>query len=181
MVKVNAQPDDSLGRSADDHFYARLRVTTASGETHEHFVDRPLGRDRDHPLPQGTLEAKFRDCARRALDSLVEKDRQALLLKAEGLDYEEIATVLEIEKTFDFFKATAASDHIDRVLLSGGASRVDGFAHAVEERFGAPVEAFDPFKKIAFEPKKLGVTDAESVVTTAAVAVGLALRRAGDR
>jgi 2-methylcitrate dehydratase PrpD len=68
MAKVNAQPDDSLGRSAEDHFYARVRVTTAAGETHEHFVDRPLGRDRDHPLPQGTLEAKFRDCARRALD-----------------------------------------------------------------------------------------------------------------
>jgi 2-methylcitrate dehydratase PrpD len=68
MAKVNAQPDDSLGRSADDHFYARVQVTTASGETHEHFVERPLGRDRDHPLPEGTLEAKFRDCARRALD-----------------------------------------------------------------------------------------------------------------
>jgi len=68
MAKVNAQPDDSLGRSADDHFYARVRVTSASGETHEHFVDRALGRDRDHPLPEGTLETKFRDCARRALD-----------------------------------------------------------------------------------------------------------------
>jgi 2-methylcitrate dehydratase PrpD len=67
-AKVNAQPDDSLGHSAEDHFYARLRITTASGETHEHFVDRPLGRDREHPLPEGTLEAKFRDCARRALD-----------------------------------------------------------------------------------------------------------------
>jgi hypothetical protein len=58
---------------------------------------------------------------------------------------------------------------------------VDGFARALEERFGAPVEAFDPFRKIAFEPQKLGVADAEQVVTTAAVAVGLALRRAGDR
>jgi hypothetical protein len=65
---VNAQPDDSLGRSPEDHFYARVRVTTASGDTHEHFVERALGRDRDHPLPGGTLEAKFRDCARRALD-----------------------------------------------------------------------------------------------------------------
>jgi 2-methylcitrate dehydratase PrpD len=68
MAKVDAQSDPSLGRTADDHFYARVRVTTAAGETHEHFVDRPLGRDRDHPLPEGTLEAKFRDCARRALD-----------------------------------------------------------------------------------------------------------------
>ena len=89
--------------------------------------------------------------------------------------------LLEIQKTFDFFKATASSDRIDRVLLSGGASRVDGFAQALQERFGAPVEAFDPFKKIGFEPLKLGVADAPSVVTTAAVAVGLALRRAGDR
>lgn len=38
-------------------------------------------------------------CARRALDSLGERDRQALLLKSEGLGYDEIAAVLEIEKT----------------------------------------------------------------------------------
>ena len=68
--------------------------------------------------------------------------------------------LLEIQKTFDFFKATAASDRIDRILLSGGASRVDGFAQALEERFGAPVEMFDPFRKIAFDAAKLGVDDA---------------------
>ncbi len=89
--------------------------------------------------------------------------------------------LLEIQKTFDFFKATAASDHIDRVLLSGGASRVDGFIKALEDRFGTPVELLDPFKTVTFEADKLGVTDAEGVMPTAAVAVGLALRRAGDR
>ncbi len=89
--------------------------------------------------------------------------------------------LLEIQKTFDFFKATAASDRIDRILLSGGSSRTAGFAQALEERFGAPVEMFDPFRQIAFDQGKLGVLDADSVVPTAAVAVGLALRRAGDR
>ena len=48
--------------------------------------------------------------------------------------------LLDIQKTFDFFKATAASEHIDQVLLSGGASRVDGFAEALEDRFDTPVE-----------------------------------------
>jgi hypothetical protein len=38
-----------------------------SGEQVEAFVDRPVGRDRAHPLPAGTLEAKFRDCARQVL------------------------------------------------------------------------------------------------------------------
>ena len=89
--------------------------------------------------------------------------------------------LIEIQKTFDFFKATAASDRIDRILLSGGASRVDGFAEALEERFGATVETFDPFKKIGFEALKFGVEDVANVAPTAAVAVGLALRRAGDR
>jgi type IV pilus assembly protein PilM len=89
--------------------------------------------------------------------------------------------LLEIQKTFDFFKATAASDRIDRIVLSGGASRVDGFEAALQERFNTSVEVFDPFKKISFDPHKLGVTDPEGLNPTAAVAVGLALRRAGDR
>jgi type IV pilus assembly protein PilM len=90
--------------------------------------------------------------------------------------------LLEIQKTFDFFKATAASDRIDKIFLCGGASRVDGFAEALAERFGAPVEPFDPFRAIAFEPNRLGVADAdvEGLMPSAVVAVGLALRRMGD-
>jgi type IV pilus assembly protein PilM len=89
--------------------------------------------------------------------------------------------LLEIQKTFDFFKATASSDRIDKIVLSGGASRVDGFAAALQERFSTAVESFDPFKKIAFDAHKLGVVDAEALIPTVAVAVGLALRRVGDR
>jgi Tfp pilus assembly PilM family ATPase len=48
------------------------------------------------------------------------------------------------------------------------------------ERFEAPVEHFDPFKKISFDAARFQVDSAE-VASTAAVAVGLALRRAGDR
>ncbi len=59
--------------------------------------------------------------------------------------------LLEIQKTFDFFKATASSDRIDRIVLSGGASAVDGFAEALAERFGIPVEHFDPFRLVAFD------------------------------
>jgi type IV pilus assembly protein PilM len=108
----------------------------------------------------------------------------------EGLTFQDVQPVLhamtenvllEVQKTFDFFKATADSDRIDRIVLSGGASRVDGFARALQERFGSAVESFDPFRTIAFEPSKFGVTDPENVLPAAAVAVGLALRRSGDR
>jgi type IV pilus assembly protein PilM len=111
-------------------------------------------------------------------------------LPVEGVSFDDVRPVLhamtenvllEIQKTFDFFKATAASDRIDRIVVSGGASRVDGFAAALQERFGTPVESFDPFRKIALDESKLHVVDPENVLPTAAVAVGLALRKAGDR
>jgi type IV pilus assembly protein PilM len=107
----------------------------------------------------------------------------------DGVTFDEVKPVLhamtenvllEIQKTFDFFKATAASEKIDRIFLCGGAASVDGFAQALEERFDAPVEMFDPFKKITFDPTKTSVQD-PGLMSTAAVAVGLALRKAGDR
>ena len=87
--------------------------------------------------------------------------------------------LLEIQKTFDFFKASASSDRIDRIVLSGGASRVDGFREALHERFGAPVEDFDPFKNVTWDARKLGVPAAEA--SAAAVAVGLAMRKVTER
>jgi RNA polymerase sigma-70 factor (ECF subfamily) len=57
-------------------------------------------RDAHVPGPELTLErAQDSAFARRALESLGERDRQALLLKEEGLDYGEIAGVLQIEKS----------------------------------------------------------------------------------
>jgi type IV pilus assembly protein PilM len=88
--------------------------------------------------------------------------------------------LLEVEKTFDFFKATASNEHIDRIVLSGGASRVEGFAEALRERFATEVDRFDPFRQVAFDAKKLGVS-AEEMAPFAAVALGLALRRLGEK
>ena len=106
----------------------------------------------------------------------------------EGHTYDDVKPVLhavtenlllEVQKTFDFFRATALSDRIDRVVLSGGGSAVDGFAEALAERFSLPVEYFDPFRQVAFDkPPAGGVGE---LAATAAVAVGLALRKAGDR
>jgi len=89
--------------------------------------------------------------------------------------------LLEIEKTFDFFKATASSDRIDRIVLSGGASRVEGFAEALAARFGVEVISFDPFRQVAMDPARLGAFGAEELAPVAAVAVGLALRKVSDR
>ncbi len=60
-------------------------------------------RDQEQEAPEEQQEvtpemAQETADARRALESLAERDRQALLMKEEGLDYGEIAEVLGIEK-----------------------------------------------------------------------------------
>ncbi|MGE0449163.1 MAG: type IV pilus assembly protein PilM [Vicinamibacterales bacterium] len=87
--------------------------------------------------------------------------------------------ILEIQKTFDFFKGTVDSDRIDAIVLSGGAAAVDGFAEALGKRFGIAVESFDPFRLIAVD--RIQDADVAQLAPTSVVAVGLALRKAGDR
>jgi type IV pilus assembly protein PilM len=89
--------------------------------------------------------------------------------------------LLEIQKTLEFFKATASVERIDLIVLSGGVSQVDGFRESLAARLHAPVEHFDPFKNVKWDAPKLGGVDPALVASTAAVAVGLALRQAGDR
>ena len=94
MAKVHAAPDPDASAETDDHFYARVRVTTVTGTAFEHFVDRPLGRDRDHPLPAGTLVAKFRDCASTVLDA---DSAEALARLIADLDnVADVADVLQV-------------------------------------------------------------------------------------
>ena len=108
----------------------------------------------------------------------------------DGVTFEDARSVLravsenvmpEIQKTFDFFKATASSDRIDRIVVSGGASCAEGFLQILVERFDAPVEMFDPFRRVAFDARRFQVDDVDEVARTAAVAVGLGLRRVADR
>ncbi len=120
-------------------------------------------------------------------------DRAERAKKGEAVDGVEAADVgpilrtvtenllLEIQKTLDFFKATAGSERIDRVLVSGGTSRVDGLLERLADRFGAPVDLLDPFRRIEIDAPRFGFDRVEDVASTSAVAVGLALRRAGDR
>ncbi len=61
--RIVAEPHPEAVMESTEHFFADVEVTTTSGETFRTYVDRPLGRDRAHPLPPGALETKFRDCA----------------------------------------------------------------------------------------------------------------------
>jgi type IV pilus assembly protein PilM len=88
--------------------------------------------------------------------------------------------VLEIQKTFDFFRASAAGEHIEKIYLAGGSSKVAGLVEALRQEFSLPVEVLNPFQKIAPPAEGTGMELIEQNVGQMAVAVGLALRSFED-
>ena len=87
--------------------------------------------------------------------------------------------VLEIQKTFDFFRATAAGEHIERIYLAGGSSKVPGLIEALRQEFSLPVEVLNPFQRIE-SPMGPGAELVDRNAAQLAVAVGLALRSFED-
>jgi type IV pilus assembly protein PilM len=109
---------------------------------------------------------------------------------AEGQDKEQIASVMssvtedivaETQRSFDFFRSTTGSEKVSRVLVSGGCARIGNFTSVLSERIEIPVEITNPFKNIKIDPKRFDPAFLQEAGPQAAVAVGLAMRRPGDR
>jgi type IV pilus assembly protein PilM len=83
--------------------------------------------------------------------------------------------LLEIQKTFDFFRATTGGEQLQRVYVSGGCAKVEGFVDLLQARLGLPVEMLDPFKNIAIG-KGIDLDHLDEISSSMVVAVGLALR-----
>jgi len=85
---------------------------------------------------------------------------------------------LEIQKTMDFYRATAEDGEsaIQKILFSGGGSKLPGLSEYLAKRFELPVELFDPFKQIQVDARRFDPDYMREVVPEMVVAVGLALR-----
>ena len=85
---------------------------------------------------------------------------------------------LEISKTFDFYRATAedGDGSVQKILISGGGSKLRGLTEFLSNRFEMPVERLDPFRQIKVDARRFDPEYMREVVPEMAVAVGLALR-----
>ncbi len=87
----------------------------------------------------------------------------------------------EIQRSLDFYAATAADARITRVYLSGGTAKIPALFKTIETRVGVPVEILNPFKNIEIDNRKFDPTYIMEIAPMAAVVVGLGLRRPGDK
>jgi len=88
---------------------------------------------------------------------------------------------LEIQRTFDYFASTTEAERIHRIVLSGGCARLSGIDEYLASSWGIPVEVTKPFQSIEVDPERFPPADLEASSPVLAVAVGLGLRRPGDK
>ena len=105
----------------------------------------------------------------------------------EGIEQRDIAPILdtvsdilalEIQKTMDFYRATVEEGEsaVEKILVSGGGSKLKGLVEFLSKRFEVPVEMFDPFRKIKVDSRGFDPEYMREIVPEMAIAVGLALR-----
>jgi type IV pilus assembly protein PilM len=87
----------------------------------------------------------------------------------------------EIQRSLDFYAATAADSHVAKVFLSGGTAKIPALFKTIEQRVGVPVEILNPFKNVEIDNRRFDPAYIMDVAPMAAVAVGLGLRRPGDK
>jgi type IV pilus assembly protein PilM len=87
----------------------------------------------------------------------------------------------EVKRAIDFFYATYPDETIGQILLSGGSSRLPGLDALFNKDTNIPVVHFNPLANIEADPKLFDQSYLNYIAPQMAVAVGLALRRAGDK
>lgn len=85
---------------------------------------------------------------------------------------------VELRKTLDFYRATApdGEETIQKILISGGGSKLKGLIERLARSVDIPIEPLDPFRRIKFNERRFSEARLREAAPLMAVAVGLALR-----
>ncbi|MBI3405264.1 MAG: type IV pilus assembly protein PilM, partial [Acidobacteria bacterium] len=123
---------------------------------------------------QKELDLSYEDAERlkkgEAISGVSDEQRTAILRSVSDI------LTLEIQKTFDFFRATASGENIQRIYVAGGTQGVPGLLDLLREEFAMPVEELFPFRKVVMNPGKHNEEEIRQLAPRLVIAVGLALR-----
>ncbi|MGE5300951.1 MAG: type IV pilus assembly protein PilM [Acidobacteriota bacterium] len=109
-----------------------------------------------------------------ALENVSPEDAAAVIESAS----EEILS--EIVRSFDYYRSTTLHEDISEVIFGGGCSLLKNFSSMIAGRTGIETTVVDPFRNIKI-PDRFDIAHIQEIAPIMAVAVGLALRRQGDR
>lgn len=156
------------------------RDISLGGEQYTGLLQNKLGLSREQAEEAKRTKGQEVGIHGAAISGVVEALSMALSIEEVGNSYLEVL-VNEVQKTFDFYRASSDDPvSVQKILLSGGGSKLNGLAELLSGKFEIPVERLDPFKRIKYDERSFSREQVKEVSPEMAVAVGLALRGVDD-
>jgi type IV pilus assembly protein PilM len=172
--EVNYDPDPTQTVALLNIGASVMNINIVRGGAPLFTRDVSVGGNQYTDALQKELDLSYEDAERlkkgEAVAGVNEEHRGTILRSVSDI------LILEIQKTFDFFRATASGENIQRIYLAGGTARVPGLVDLLREEFALPVEELYPFRKIVINPGKHNEDQVRELAPRLAIAVGLALR-----
>lgn len=87
----------------------------------------------------------------------------------------------EVKRTLDFFSSTFSRQKVEKIMLGGGSSKIPNLASELETISQCKVEVLNPFRGITYSVSDFDTEYIKDIAPKMGVAVGLALRKVGDK
>lgn len=172
--EVNYEPDAGQTVALLNIGASVMNINIVRGGVPLFTRDVSVGGNQYTDALQKELDLSFEDAERlkkgENIAGVAEEHRGTILRSVTDI------LVLEIQKTFDFFRATATGESIQKIVVAGGSARVPGLMDVLREEFAVPVEEMYPFRKIVINPARHNEDQIRELAPRLAIAVGLALR-----
>jgi type IV pilus assembly protein PilM len=88
---------------------------------------------------------------------------------------------VEIKRALDFFLSTYPEEQITRIVLSGGGANIKKFRGLLAAETSAEVEVINPFQAVEIDGQRFDASYLEKIAPQAAICMGLATRKLGDK
>jgi type IV pilus assembly protein PilM len=176
--ELNYNPDNSQVVTLLNIGASTMNVNIVKGTTSLFTRDITVGGSQFTDVLQRSLGLSYQQA---------EAVKRGVTDNVEGLEEKSIEPLMnnvteivamEIQKTFDFYRATTEDNQtvVQKILISGGGSKLQGLAQDLSARLELPVEVLDPFRSINVDSRKFDPGYLSDIMPEMAVAVGLAMR-----
>jgi len=176
--ELNYNPDDSQVVTLLNIGASTMNVNIVKGTRSLFTRDITVGGSQFTDVLQRSLGLSYQQAeavkrgVSQAVEGIEEKSIEPLMNNVTEI------VAMEIQKTFDFYRATTEDNDtvVQKILISGGGSKLAGLAQELSARLELPVEILDPFRNIKVDAQKFDPDYLSEIMPEMAVAVGLAMR-----
>jgi len=176
--EMNYMPDESQVVTLLNIGASTMNVNIVKGSRSLFTRDITVGGSQFTDVLQRSLGLSFQqaEAVKRGVNSAAEGIEEKSIEPLMNNVTEVVA--MEIQKTFDFYRATTEDNEtvVQKILISGGGSKLAGLAEELSARLELPVEVLDPFRNIKVDGNKFDPDYLSEIMPEMAVAVGLAMR-----